>query len=201
MAELTAADVESFTNERVLATDPNTQIMLDAALTVARRDAGWPVSPVVEGDEVVIDGPGSRILNLPTRKLVELTSVTEDGTSLTLADLSWSAGGPPGILERPVSMRKKNRGWWSDDYQAITVVMDHGYTEVEAADWRYAILSMVDQMAAYTVTGRSDADLLTKRVDDVSYTWANPYLGMAESVCFSMNHILANYRLPRLEFM
>lgn len=201
MAELTAADVQSFTNGRVLAADPNTPIMLNAALTVARRDAGWSVSPVVANDSVVLDGPDSRILPLPTRKLVTLHSVTEDGTALNLANLTWSAGGPPGMSERPVSVRKKGQRWWSAEYQAVTVVMTHGYTEAEAADWRYAILSMVDQMSSYSVTGRSDADLLTKRVDDVAYTWANPYLGMAETVCFSMNHIFANYRLPRLEFL
>jgi hypothetical protein len=201
MPELTVGDAQTFTNDRLLASDANVQLMLDAALAMARRDCGWFVCPVTVGDEVVIDGPDSRILNLPTRKLNDLTEVTEDGVTLTLADLSWSAGGPPGLLERPVSVRKRGRGWWSAEYQAVTVTMDHGYTEEEAADWRYAVLSMVDQMAGYVVTGRSDADLVHKRVDDVAYTWANPYTAMAETALFSVRHIFDDYKLPRLEFL
>lgn len=198
---VTVADVEIFTGGRLLANDDNVKQMLAAALATARRDAGWHVCPVVEDDEITLDGPDSRILNLPTRKLVTLTSVAEDGVDLDLTTLTWSAGGPPGLLERPVSVRKKSKGWWSEDYQSVVVMMDHGYTCDEAEDWRYAVLSMIDQMASYTVTGRSDADLVSKRVDDVAYTWANPYAVMAEDVLFSVKHIFDDYKLPRVELL
>jgi len=201
MGELTTSDVEQFTAGRLLANDPEVARLLDAALVIARRECGWHVSPVRYDDEVTIDGPGSRILLLPTRKLITLTSVTEDGTLLTLGDLTWSAGGPPGILERPAAIRKRSKLWWSEDYQAVVVVMDHGYTEEEAADWRQAILSMVDQMGSLALSGRGDADLVSKRVDDVTYTWGNPYAAMAESALFSVKNILDDYRLPRLEFL
>ena len=198
MAELTAADVDLYTGGRLLANDPEVQRTLSAALTIARREVGWHVSPVIE-ETVVLDGPGSRILNLPTRRLITLTSIEEDGTPLTLSDLTWSAGGPPGLLERPVSVRKRSRGWWSCDYQAVEVTMTHGYTEEEAADWRQAILQMVDQMSVATTAGRGDADLVTKRIDDVSYTWGAVSAG-ADALT-SMNSILDDYRLPRLEFL
>lgn len=201
MPELSVTDVEDFTNGRLLASDDNVQLMLDAALATARRCCGWPVNPVQTSASVTLDGPDSRILWLPTRKLNTLTSVTEDGTSLTLSNLSWSAGGPPGVLERPVAVRKKGGGWWSAEYQAVVVVMTHGYTDTEAADWRYAVLSMIDQMASYTVTGRSDADLVSKKVDDVTYSWANPYMAVAESAAFSVSHIFENFCLPRAELI
>ena len=178
--------------------------MLDAALVTARRHTGWHVSPVIEGDEVVIDGPDSRMLNLPTRKLVELTSVTENDVVVPLADLRWSAGGPPGLLERPATVRKRSSRFWTGHYQGVVVVMDHGYTEEEAADWRRAVLGMVDQMSLVPVTGStgfSSAGLTSKRVDDVAYGWANPYSVMAEDVLFSVNSVLCDYKLPRVEFI
>jgi len=167
----------------------------------ARRHCGWHVSPVVVDAEVTIDGPASRILNLPTRKVVELTSVFENGFALDVTSLNWSAGGPPGILERPVSVRKRSRAWWSSDYQALDVVMTHGYTEEEAADWRYAILSMVDQMGQVLVSGRGELDLLSKKVDDVTYRWRDPYAEAAESSLYSVGNIFCNFTLPHLEFL
>jgi hypothetical protein len=207
VAELEASDVATFTNGR-LPGDAATQLMLDAALITARRDAGWHVCPVRENDVVVIDGPDSRILYLPTRKLADdgITVLKEDGVTLTpLADkVSWSVGGPPGLLDGPVRVRKRGRGWWSAEYQAIEVTMTHGYTEEEAADWRRAVLSMVDQMALIPVaesTGVSEFGLTRKQVDDVAYSYGNPYVAAAEDMILSMAHVFADYRLPRVEFM
>lgn len=200
MAELTTSDVEQFTGGRLYADDPEVARMLQTALVVARREVGWHVSPVAELT-LVLDGPDSRILFLPTRKLVTLTSVTENGVGLSLADLTWSSGGPPGLLERPAAIRKNGRGWWSGAYQSIEVVLTSGYTEDEAADWRQAVLSMVDQMAALSTTGRGDSDLVSKRVDDVTYTYGNPYAAMAQESIFGMSSIFDDYRLPRVEFM
>lgn len=202
MAELVGADVATFTNDR-LEDDDNTRRMLSVALRVARRAAGWHVSPVKSGHMVIIDGPDSRILNLPTRKLNTLTSITEDGSAVDLSTLLWSAGGLPEENQRPVSVRKKTGGWWSADYRAIQVVMTHGYTEDEAADWRQAILTMVDQMSLVPIGGMgiSDAALRTKKVDDVTYGWDNAYVLTAQDALFSVEHILCDYRLPAVEFV
>jgi hypothetical protein len=104
-------------------------------------------------------------------------------------------------MDRQISVRKKNRGWWSDQYQSIQVVASSGYTEAEAADWRQAVLSMVDQMAALGSTGRADSDLVSKKVDDVTYTYGSPYAAMAQESILGMSSIFDDYRLPRLEFM
>lgn len=203
MAELTAADVNEFTGGRLAddAGDGLTTDMLNAALTAARRAVGWHVSPARIADEVIIDGPGSRILYLPTRKLNDLVSIDEDGTTLDPATaLRWSAGGPPGSAGRPVAIRKRSNGWWTDQYQAVTVVMDHGYSESEAADWRYAILSMVNQMAMIS-TGVSEDTLIRKTVDDVTYGYASPFSAMADEAIGSVYSILSDFMLPTVEFM
>ena len=201
MADLTVDDVEAFTGGRLSSADDEVQRMLDAALATSRRYSGWHVCPVREADEIVLDGPDSRILYLPTRKLVELTSIEENGVDQALATLTWSAGGPPGLLESPVRVRKRTRGWWSGDYQAITVIMDHGYTEDEAVDWRFGVLSLVSQMGTYLSSGRSDIDLIQKRIDDVSYSWTNPYTAMAQDMIGSMGAIFDDFVLPSAEVL
>lgn len=202
MAELAPTDVQTFTNGRLLASDANVARMLNAALAVARREVGWHVSPVKLADAIDIDGPDSRILWLPTRKVIALTSITEDGTLIDPSKYSVSKGTTPG-LSRPVAVRKKDNTGWTDQYGGIHIVMDHGFTETEAVDWRQAILAMVDQMSLVPVmasTGSSNFGLRTKQVDDVRYQWEAQYAGMAEDVIFSVMEILEDFTLPTVEF-
>jgi hypothetical protein len=198
MAELTAADVEDYTNGR-LADDEDTARMLAAALLAARRAVGWHVSPVLTDQEITLDGPGSRILWLPARKVTALTSVFEDEVELDVDDLSLSAGSGP-YRVRPLALRKKSGRWWTCNYGGIVVTMDFGFTETEAADWRQAILQMVDQMGMATA-GFSEMNLSRKTVDDVTYQWANPYTAMADEQIGSVYHILCDYALPTVELI
>lgn len=206
MPELTTTDVATYTGGRLSANDPEVARMLTVALRVARRDAGWHVSPV-RTDEFELDGPGSRMLRLPTRQLVTLTSLSENGVALDVTpktgDLSWSVGSEPGFSP-PVIVRKRGGGWWTDEYAAIDVTMTHGYDDIQAADWRQAVLSMVDQMAEIPVdegTGMSEIGLTKKQVDDVAYSYGNAYIAMAENILFSMSAIFTDYRLPAIEFV
>lgn len=201
MAELSAADVEDFTSGRLDGSDLEVARMLEAALVTARRYCGWAVTPVITDDAITLDGPGSRILLLPTRKLVALTSVSENGSPLSLVSLSATPGGPPGVTSRPAAVRKSSGGWWGRTYQSIDVVMTHGYTEAEAADWRYAVLSMVDEMGQIQMSGTSELDIVSKKVDDVTYRWADRYANAAESSLYSFTSIFDGYKLPAVEFL
>ena len=79
--------------------------------------------------------------------------------------------------------------------------MTHGYDDDEAADWRYAVLSMVDQIGQTLVSGHGEMDLVSKKVDDVTYRWADPYATAAESALYSVNNIFEGYCLPHVEFL
>jgi hypothetical protein len=204
MAELQVADVVAFTHGR-LADDSDTKKTLDAALIAARREVGWHVSPIRVDDVLILDGPWSRILQLPTRKIIALTEIKENGTVLPLSTLNWSIGDTnnygPG---RAAVVRKLSQACWSGDYGSIEVTMTHGYTEAQAADWRQAVLSMVDQMSLLPVSAgasRSSADMTGKQIDDVEYRWGFGIMGLAEQALFSVSHILANYRIQPVEFM
>ena len=139
MAELTPTDVETYTQGRLHRDDSETARMLTAALAAARRYCGWHVSPVKAGEVLTLDGPRGRVLDLPTRKLLDLTSITEDGRDLDVdGALNWSENG---------SVRKRSGGRWSGCYRSIVATITHGYTEEEAADWRQAVLSSIDQVS------------------------------------------------------
>lgn len=128
------------------------------ATAAARSYCGWHVTPVSADEEIVLDGPGSRILVLPTLKLTELTSVAENGVELDLADLSWSATG---------LVAKRDGSYWTDQFGAIAVTFSHGYAS--APDFDHAVAVIAEAIAS----GRGDAALVRKRVDDVEYQWAS----------------------------
>ena len=161
MAELTTADVETFTRGRLSAGDPVVQDILNAALVRARNYTGWVVSPQVADDAVTIDGPGGRELFLPTgRRMVY----------------------------------RKNTCWTSE-FAGITVTYTHGYTEEEAADWRRAILLMVDRMSREQQSGaRSKEDLVRKKVDVVEYQWVD-WSAAADRAITSVESMLDHYQL------
>lgn len=116
------------------------QAAIDAALAAVRRYCGWHVTPERE-DELVIDGPGTRLLSLPTLNLVELTSISESGVALNVADLDVSSSG---------LVRKVSGACWSGRYGAITVTMTHGFDD--AQDFQAAVLSFIDR-ESLAVTG------------------------------------------------
>lgn len=164
MPELSTADVETFTGGRLAADNPVVQDILDAALVRARNYVGWAVSPVVAGDTVTLDGPGGTDLFLPTGKVGSVASVVENGATVDPTNYVASANVP--------RMLYRKNGCWTREYAGITVTYTHGFTEAEAADWRRAILMMVDRMARSQQAGtRSDDDLKRKKVDDVEYEW------------------------------
>lgn len=190
MADLTTADVEEFTGGRLADGDEQVQAMLDAALVRARRYARWHVSPARDDESFVLDGPAESVLQLPTRKLLEISALAENGTALNVSALEWSETG---------RIRKPNGGCWTHRYSGISATVTHGYTEVEAADWRRAVLSMVDQMSRLQQSGRTDAELRRKRVDDVEYEWLD-YGALADQALSSVTAVFDDYALLPVMF-
>jgi hypothetical protein len=114
-----------------------------AARDGAQRYCGWHVTPVKEGDEVTLDGPGGRLLMLPTLALVELTSVIEDGVEVPITDLYVSKAG---------MVKKKSGGCWSRHFGSIVVTMTHGYAS--APNFEAAVASMSQRLSLEAAGGR-----------------------------------------------
>ena len=182
MAELTAAHVAEFTGGR-LADDEQTEDLLAAALAAARRYCGWHVCPVRFGDVVTVDGPGGRVLSLPTLNLITLSSAVESGAAVDVSLLD--------VSRRKGTVEKYPTGCWTSRKGGVTVTMTHGFTEAEAADWRRAVLRLVDAMSYETVTTRDDPALVRKKVDNVEYQWAEGLISGDER----LRALFSSYRI------
>lgn len=187
--ELTPDDVEQYTEGRLSADDDETSRLLLAALQTARRYCGWRVTPTAV-ETITVDGPGSRLLSLPTLHIEGLQSITEEGVELDLDKVSWSKVG---------LLRKKHGCHWSREYGAIEVEMNHGYPA--AWDWQSAVLELVDRMASAVgnVVGNS-GPIVESNVGHVTTRWTQTISNPANQRLFSMlNHDLVDpYRLEHL---
>lgn len=167
MAELAPSDLDSYTSGRLAASNAQTAMWLSSALVAARRFCNWYVCPVQTNVSLTVDGPGGRVLSLPTLNLISVSAVTEVGQSLdvTKLDVSKDKGT---IVKYPC-------GHWTNRDGAITVTITHGFSETEAADWRRGVLQLADLMSldAYGANPiRDDGKMILKRVDDVQYAWS-----------------------------
>lgn len=194
MAEIAITDLSSATMARFGNDNDVAQAALDAVLVAARHHCRWHVSPVRSDDEITLDGPSVSVLDLPTRKLNDLTSVVELGASLDVTKLDWATDGPHGA---PV--RKQSGACWSNRYRSIVVTMDHGFTEAEAADWRRAIVSMVDSISYLYVGSGGNAGLKVKKVDDIQYEWFD-FASAADKAVYSVESVLDAYRIHEVMF-
>lgn len=95
------------------------QPLLDAASEAVRDYCGWHIAPIVT-ETVTADGSGGEIQGLPTLMLLDLITVSSDGTALTVADVEWSANG---------SMRQC---WWTAKFRGVVAEIEHGYADTPA---------------------------------------------------------------------
>ena len=130
-----------YTRGRLDAADAETDQILARSLSEVRRWCGWHVTPARE-DSVVIDGPGGRLLRLPTLKLLTLTAITEDGVAVNLTDLEWSQTGV---------VRKTTGEFWTSRLGGISVTMTHGLDDAE--DFETAIFSVADRRSQAAAGG------------------------------------------------
>jgi hypothetical protein len=163
----TADEIEAFTKGQVDAADERVADAIKAVTLSIRREAGWHIGPVVTDHTLTLDGPGGRLLQLPTMKLVELKSVTQLGTALALDDDThdWSE---LGLVE------KRDGTFWTDRYRKIVVVMDHGYEDY--SDLKFLALSL-------TARGLSSPFGATReQAGSMSIQWATPQSGVAGGI-------------------
>lgn len=185
MGELTIADVRAYSARLSAFDDTTLQSLLYSALPAARRYCGWSVTPV-ETVELTVDGPGGHVLSLPTMSLLAITALTEEGVALDVTKLN--------VSRRKGTVKKHPWGCWSHRDGAITVTMNHGFTEDEAADWRRAILRLVNLMSLEPTgdAGRDSPELKRKSVGDVEYQWYEKMITTNEvlAALFSQYRIL-----------
>lgn len=102
------------------------QDALSAASERVRDHCGWHIAPVIT-ETLTLDGPGGRLLLLPSLRVVEVVSVVNDGVVVT--DPEWSA-----------------KGWiygsWTTKARGVVVTLRHGLDACPAA-----VSAVVSRMA------------------------------------------------------
>lgn len=106
-------------------------LLLETASGLFIGHADGQLIELVEGDEITLDGNGSRVLLLPQVPVVEVTSVVLDGEELVDGtDYRWSA---KGILRRLTAA-------WPDQERVLEVTYSHGFDDIPW-DVKSAVLS------------------------------------------------------------
>lgn len=94
---------------------------LEAAMATVRSFCGWHVAPVIEQD-LILDGSGSLSLLLPSKHVLGVSGVTENGTPV---QVHWSASG---------ILRKESGQPWAPSLRGVTLHLRHGYEPEEVGD-------------------------------------------------------------------
>ena len=169
--DLSPFDVEVYTKGRLPADDPETQRALDAALATVRDYCQWHVTPV-RSETLTVRGRGYSDIKLPTKNIVSIESVTENGEPVDLDSITiWR------------NTLTKVSGCWCG---VVEVALSHGFTADESANWRDVVLHIVDRETFNAGEGGS-GELIHKQVDDVQVRWAG---GSFEEL---YSHRLARY--------
>lgn len=111
---------------------------MTAATAQIRSYCGWHVAPVID-ETVVISTFGGRSASLPTRRIVEVMSVSIDGVDVT-EKIDWDEGGV-------ITLRS---GSFPDRSRAVTVNLRHGFDTESVAD----AVAVAEQVAARINMGR-----------------------------------------------
>lgn len=128
------------------------QFYLDAATAAVRSYCGWHVLPVVT-EALTLDGTGGQVLQLPSKKVVSVTEVTNDGQSV---EADWSEAG---------LLRRKDGGVWSARYGGVTLTIEHGH---EAAAEVAGVVAGIASRAAMNPGG----NVVNQRAGSQSFTLA-----------------------------
>lgn len=180
MADLASpSELAEYSKGTISQSEPRITGALAGVSAAIRNYCGWHITPVVT-QELVLDGPGGRLLNLPTNLLTGITALTEDGVLLVdNTDFRWSADG---------SVKRKGCTW-SDDFRIITATIVHGYAEAPDVK-RVALAVVARELSSPTGATREQAGA-------VSISWALSSAGVSGGVALLQNErdILDHYRI------
>jgi hypothetical protein len=176
----TTEQASAYSNGQVSASDPRLTDALDGASAAIRRYCGWHITPNVT-ETLILDGPGGRLLSLPTLYLTDVVSLVNYETTLASTDYRWSEDGSV----------KKKYGCWTDEFRAITAGISHGYDAWDVADIaRVAMAVVIREMSSPTGATREQAGA-------VSISWAVTAPGVSGGIALLQHErdILDHFRI------
>lgn len=153
-----------------------------AASASIRNHCGWHVYPVIT-ETMTVRGSGARDLFLPTLRLLDVVSCTEDGIELDPAALTLGAD-----FARFVAHPTR---YWTASRRGVTVTIRHGYDNVpELAELCRNVVARAAMSPGGQVTAKS--------MGDRSIQYAQPGGGGGRPFYDSeIAQVLAPYRIAR----
>lgn len=142
-----------------------------AACAAVRAYCGWHIAPNIV-ENVTADGSGTTIQPLPTLRLTELLTITNDGAAVT--DPEWSEAG-----------MVRGTGW-SCKFRGVVAQMAHGYDTCPPE-----IVGVLREAADRGMEGSAASQVGQVRMGGVD--------GVAGAVAFVIDkraYILDRYKLP-----
>ena len=164
---ITAAQVSKHTRGRIPASAMGLDDACRGVSGTIRDYCGWHIFPVLSIHDL-IDGPGGRILRLPTTYLREVTALRWRGEALPAGSFRWSLSGfveqdPNGAGGWPWPAY----GEWPTGFRTLDVEFTAGYAKTPDAVMRVAA-QMVARAAA------SPLGLTREQAGQVSFGFGTP---------------------------
>lgn len=158
---------------------PFTARTIAAASASVRSDCRWHVAPVVT-ETVTVDGSLSRLLLLPTLRLVTVTAVhvLDDSGTTWMPIVGWRPANA-GMLYRPTG--------WNYGPAGVQVTMSHGYAQTPH--------DLLPVLAARCQRSLSDS-ILTQRSETIGTRTSSESYNVNRLQIEAGSDSLAAYRLP-----
>lgn len=159
---VTPEDFSAWTGGKIAADDSRVEPLLRGASAGIRRHCGWHIAPVLE-ETLDGDGPGGRLLILPTGRLLKVLTVDNGGEAVDAAAVDTSKSG----------MLELRAGSWSSRFGAVSVRVRHGYDVADVAD----VAQIIKQVTANALASPMGAT--REQAGQVSISWATTAPGVS----------------------
>lgn len=159
---VSAEEFSAWTGGKIAADDPRVLPLLAGASAGLRRWAGWHIAPVLE-ETLTGDGPGGRLLILPTGRLLSVVSVDNAGETVDGAAVDISRAG----------MLDLRDGWWSARFGAVSARVRHGWDLADVPD----ISQVIKQAVAMALASPMGAT--REQAGTISISWATTAPGVS----------------------
>lgn len=138
------------------------ELILTAVSDEIRDALGWSVTQET-GVVAMLDGPGDEELLLPTLHLTAVTSVVENGVTLTAADyLVYRRGALARVANGEAIL-------WTSKRQGVTVIFTHGYPDGSVP----GVFKTVTLETAGRLVSNPGGTLKSRTVGRVAVTYAD----------------------------
>lgn len=155
---------------------PFTQAVVDSAVAALRGDCGWHIAPVLT-ETVTVDGSDTRLLFVPTLKLVSVSAVRDVTGAAPIALTGWRKSGA-GMLSRAAG--------WPCGFDAVEVDLVHGYAETPA--------ELLPAVAYYCQAQRNDETVSAETL----LSWSKTFRSSSKTSPSLVGQVLGGFTLARV---